>query len=71
MYHFGIPGFVIWLFHIIIGLTVATVGYQMLNNQPVPQFVAITFVVLGILAAIYHTHIWYLYASRKEEGEVH
>ena len=71
MYHFGIPGVAIWLFHIIVGLVVAFIGYQILNNKPVPQFIAIIFIVLGSLAVVYHSHIWYLYASGKEEEMTH
>ena len=58
MYHFGVPGNIIWFIHIVIGLTLAAVGYQLLRNRPLPDFIPMTFIVLGLAAATYHSYLW-------------
>ena len=60
-YHFGIPGWFIWVLHIIFGLFLAFTGYKILNKQPINQIMAIAVIVAGVLAVIYHGHIWFIH----------
>ncbi len=66
-YHFEMPGIVIWLFHIIGGLLLAMIGFQSLNNRSMSQLVALSLIVTGIMAAVYHGHIWFV--KRKENNK--
>lgn len=59
-YHYGIPGFLIWIFHIIIGLVLFYLGYKIINNQPISQFYALTLIVTGTLAIAYHAHLMFV-----------
>ncbi len=57
-YHYGISGPVIWLSHIIIGLFLTYFGYVSMKNVKLPDYVYISVIVIGVLAILYHTHIW-------------
>ena len=57
-YHYGLSGPVIWISHILIGLFLAYFGYASLKNIRMPDYVYIGIIVLGVLAILYHTHIW-------------
>lgn len=59
-YHFGISGQFIWGFHILMGLYFAFIGYKMLNNQKITQFEALYIMFIGILASLYHAHLWFI-----------
>jgi len=59
-YHYDAPGFLIWIFHIIIGLVLFYIGYQIINNQKISQFSALTLIVSGTLAIAYHTHLMFV-----------
>lgn len=59
-YHYGVPGFLIWTFHIIIGFILFYLGYQIINNQPISQFYAYTLIIVGTLAIAYHAHLMFL-----------
>ncbi len=58
-YHFKIPSEIIWTSHILIGLFLIYVGYSLLVHKKLQPFVSITLVVLGVLALLYHAHIWF------------
>jgi hypothetical protein len=60
-YSFGMPGPVIWTFHIIIGLTLLYIGYQIYNDQPINKNFGILLMVLGALAPLYHAYLFYYY----------
>ena len=57
-YHFNVPSTVIWLSHIIIGLFLTYFGYASLKHQVFPEYIYIIVIVLGVLATLYHAHIW-------------
>lgn len=59
-YSFGIPGYVIWSFHLIMGSFLAYVGYQMTQNEdkPIRPLFSTIILVLGVLSVLYHGHIW-------------
>ena len=62
-YHFGIPGFLIWITHIIIGIFLAYVGYKIVFNKRINNNIGLLLLVVGVMAAIYHGHIWYYHVS--------
>ena len=55
-YHFGVPGMAIWIGHIIMGVFFAYVGKQLLDGM-VSRNIALTIMILGVLAVVYHTHL--------------
>lgn len=59
-YHFKVPGWMIWIFHIVFGMFLTYVGYQVLNNKPVHEFIALALIVIGVMAMTYHAHIWFV-----------
>lgn len=68
-YHFGVPSVAVWTSHILIGLFLAYVGYNMIENKKLPKYVPITLIVLGVLALLYHAHLWYYVKSGGEKKE--
>ena len=65
-YHFGVPSKVIWSSHILMGLFFIYVGYELIMKQKIGVPVALTLVVLGALAGLYHAHLWYNSARHKK-----
>jgi hypothetical protein len=63
-YNFGIPGYVIWMTHVLIGLLLIYVGYQTLYKQPINDKISILLIVMGSLAITYHLHLW-IFHSKK------
>ena len=64
-YNFHVPGEIIWISHIIMGLFFIYVGYSMLINIKLPQYINVSVIVLGVLAILYHAHIWIVEATQK------
>ena len=65
-YSFGMPSEAIWGSHILMGLFFIYVGYELVMKRKLSIAVALTLVVLGALAALYHIHLWYEgYSSKK------
>jgi hypothetical protein len=58
-YHYNLSGELVWASHIAIGLVIAYVGYLITNKKPVNKNLATTLQIIGVLAALYHLHIWY------------
>ena len=56
-YSFGVPDWFIWIFHIIIGIGLVYIGYKSLNDEKLNQIESLILIIIGILAALYHTHI--------------
>lgn len=67
MYHFGMEGWLIWLSHIIIGSYLSYVGYSLLNNKNLRQIDSLILIVLGVLGALYHLHLWY-YSTKHDHS---
>lgn len=66
LYSFGIPGSVIWTFHIIIGFVLAYIGYMLLNGKEISQPLIISLMVIGTLVILYHSHLFYYYTYNKQ-----
>jgi len=58
-YHFGVSTEIIWSSHILMGLFFIYVGYELIMKRKLSIAVALTLVVLGAVAALYHAHLWY------------
>jgi hypothetical protein len=58
-YNFGVPCTTIWLSHILMGIFFAYVGYLLIEGKKVNKWIAITLIVIGVLASLYHSHLWY------------
>lgn len=59
-YSYGIPGYVIWVTHILMGALLGYVGYQITYNKPINSNWGLFLLVTGALMAFYHAHLWYL-----------
>jgi len=57
-YYGELPGYVIWLVHILVGALLIYVGYQIINKKPIPKIIGMLFLVVGSLAALYHVYLW-------------
>lgn len=64
-YHFGVPGLLIWLTHILSGLLLVFVGYSNLNKKYVNTIISLILIVAGVLASTYHLHLWYYNYKKK------
>ena len=58
-YHFGVSTEIIWSSHILMGIFFIYVGYELIMKRKLSIAVALTLVVLGAVAALYHAHLWY------------
>lgn len=59
-YSFGLPGIFVWVFHILAGIFLIYLGNELLNNRQIDSRLAIVLIVVGSLAAAYHSHLLYL-----------
>ena len=57
-YHFGIPGYVVWFLHIVIGCVLLYVGYQTTFQRKLNSTIGLLILVMGALAVLYLIHIW-------------
>lgn len=62
-YNFGVPCTAVWLSHILMGAFFTYVGYLLIEGKKVNKWIAILLVIIGVLAALYHSHLWY---SKKQ-----
>jgi hypothetical protein len=62
-YNFGVPCTTVWLSHILMGIFFTYVGYLLIEGKKVNKWIAILLVIIGVLAALYHSHLWY---SKKQ-----
>ncbi len=70
MYSFGIPGTIIWVTHIIIGIFLAYIGYALLNDRKIAQPFVISLMVIGALVILYHSHLFYYYSHNKNINQL-
>lgn len=78
-YNYGVPGIVIWIFHILFGSFLIFVGWQISrakstpesgdkNKQyvsSIPPWVGLVLLILGSLALFYHLHLMLFSQSFK------
>ena len=58
-YDFGVSAILVWSFHMSIGIFFVYVGYAILLHKRMPQYISVSVIVLGVLAFLYHAHLWY------------
>lgn len=58
-YHFSVPCIGVWISHILMGIFFSYIGYLLLEGKKVNKWLAISLIVIGILAILYHSHLWY------------
>jgi len=61
MYSFGVPNILVYLSHLIIGLLLMYSGYLSLHNNKLSKNVSVLLIVLGVIAVLYHGHLWYVH----------
>ena len=71
-YSFGVPGIVIWSFHILLGLWFIYIGRKALNDGIITKNTALIILVLGAFGALYHSHIaiYEMYLKDDEQREM-
>lgn len=69
-YHFGIPGHLVWTSHILIGLYLIYIGWVLYDKKKLDKFSPIVLIVIGVLATLYHAHIWVV-ENEIEEKKKH
>lgn len=58
-YHFGVPATLVWSSHILLGLYFIYIGYLLFEGKKINKYISISLIVIGILAILYHLHLWY------------
>lgn len=70
MYSFGLKGVFIWISHILMGIYLSVFGYLVLNKKEIPQIMTLIMINLGILALLYHTHLWFYWTKKKNINNI-
>jgi len=60
-YSLKVPGWIVVLFHVLLGLFLLYVSNKLYRGEGVNKYIAIVFFVLGFLVMLYHIHLWILY----------
>ena len=66
-YKFGVSGVLVWSFHMIIGIFFVYVGYAIFLHKRMPPYISVSVIVLGVLAFLYHTHLWYNSTQKNKQ----
>lgn len=59
-YHFDVPAVLVWISHIVIGLLLVYVSYLIIEGKNISKWIGILLLLIGVIAAVYHAHIWYV-----------
>jgi hypothetical protein len=57
VYSFGVPGYVIWTTHILIGIILFYMGWELNHGRPLPEAFSIGLMIVGAMVATYHSHL--------------
>mgnify|MGYP001340104386 FL=1 len=68
-YHFGVPSIAIWIQHILSGLLLLYIGYIGVSTGKISKNMSIILIVVGVLAALYHAHLWYYNKKKNSKKE--
>jgi hypothetical protein len=68
-YSFGVPGYAVWTSHILIGLFLVYAGWVLYDKKKLDKYTPIVLIVLGVLAALYHAHIWFVYMNSDKKSK--
>ena len=69
-YHFGIPGFLVWSSHIVIGIFLMWVAYMIIMKNNISIKTGLILFVIGSMAALYHVHLSFYHFNRKEPSPI-
>ena len=58
-YGFGVSAILVWSFHMVMGIFFVYVEYAILLHKRMPPYISVSVIVLGVLAFLYHAHLWY------------
>ena len=47
------------------GLLFSYIGYLLIEGKKVDKWLAISLVTIGVLAILYHSHLWYVKSQKK------
>jgi hypothetical protein len=64
-YHFGVPAKLVWTSHVLMGLFFLYLGYLLIEKKPISKYISISIIILGVLAVLYHSHLYYVYKNEK------
>jgi hypothetical protein len=56
-YHYNLPGYLVWISHILIGAFLLYLGYTVVNTHQIPTWSGTILIILGTLALFYHGHL--------------
>lgn len=56
-YSYGVPGLLIWITHIILGIYLIYLGAQIVNRKLPSLWTGVILIILGILPLLYHLHL--------------
>lgn len=59
-YNFSVPCTAVWSSHILMGIFLSYIGYLLIEGKKVNKWLSISLIVIGILAVLYHSHLWYI-----------
>ena len=65
-YHYGVPSMAVWIQHILSGVLLLYIGYEGLTTGKISKNMSLILVVVGVLAALYHAHLWYYNSKDKK-----
>lgn len=69
-YHYGLPSQVVWVSHILLGIFYIYLGYLILEQKQIlNKYYGVVLIVLGVLAFLYHSHLWYNEAKEEKKVE--
>ena len=57
-YHFGVPGYVIWTTHILVGLLFLYTGYTTYHKHKLPEYISVLYLILGVVVILYHGYLF-------------
>ena len=60
-YSFGLPGYVIWILHIIIAFILIYIGWNAINDKSINKAFYMSLIVLGFTMIFYHLHLGFYY----------
>jgi hypothetical protein len=64
-YHFGVPAMLVWISHILMGILFVYLGYLIIEGKKLDKWAGILLLIIGIVGALYHLHIWFYEAGQK------
>ena len=58
-YAFGVPSYVIFLLHLLVGVILLYVGSRLLDGKKINRNIILSLIIMGALSPLYHMHIFF------------